>query len=84
MKLSSVGLFVCLSVCLSHHSPARFAAAVGPASRRCRSITARPALSSKCEQCHVSSCRRKLNMDLLFSYTELMCNLIGMNTRTAL
>ena len=30
-------------------------AAVGPAARRYRSIAARPALSSKCEQCHVVS-----------------------------
>jgi len=38
---------------------------VGPAARRYRSTAARPALSSKCEQCHVVSRRRKLNTDLL-------------------
>ena len=60
MKLSGV----CPSLCLSHHSAnARRCggfAAVRPAVRRYRSIAARPALSSKCEQCHVVSWRRTL------------------------
>ena len=48
-----------LSALPSRHSAAvchccRFAA-VGPAGRRYRSIAARRALSSKCEQCHVAS-----------------------------
>ena len=76
MKLSSVRLSVrpsvrpsvCLSVCLSHHSAAARHcggfAAVGPAASGYRSIAARPALSSKCEQCHVV----KLNTDLLASF----------------
>ena len=48
-----------LSVCPSHSSAAARRcggfAAVGPAGWRCRSIAARPALSSKREQCHVVS-----------------------------
>jgi len=56
------------SVCLSHQSTAAAAcgefAAVGPAGGRYRSIAARPALSSKCDQCHVVSWRTKLNTDL--------------------
>jgi len=72
MKLSGVRLSVRpsvrLSVCLSHHSAAaRYCggfAAVGPAASGYRSIAARPALSSKCEQCHVV----KLNTDLLASF----------------
>ena len=50
------------SVCPSHRCGGF--AAVGPAARRYRSIAARPALSSKCEQCRVASRRRKLNTDL--------------------
>jgi len=53
MKLSSVRLSVRLSVpsfgCCSGF------AAVGPADMRYGSIAARPALSTKCEQCHVVS-----------------------------
>ena len=40
-------------------------AAVGPAARRYRSTAARPALSSKHEQCPVVSWPRKLNRDSL-------------------
>ena len=40
--------------------PPQAAAAGLPAGRRYRSIAARPALSSKCEQCHIVSKRRKL------------------------
>jgi len=67
----SACLSVCLSVCPSHFRPpyvrrcGGFAAAFCPAARRYRSIAARPALSSKCEQCHVVSWRRQLNTDLL-------------------
>ena len=51
-------------------SSVRGFAAVGPAGRRYRSIAARPALSSNCEQCYVISWRRKLNTDsLLLSFT---------------
>jgi len=39
---------------------------VGPAARRYRSIAARPALNSKCEQCHIVSGRRKLTTDSSF------------------
>ena len=50
---------VSLSGCLSHLSIAATAcggfAAVGPTDRRYRSTAARPALTSKCEQCHVVS-----------------------------
>ena len=50
---------VCLSVCPFHHSAAARRcggfAVVGPAARRYRSIVARPALSSKYEQCYVVS-----------------------------
>jgi len=53
---------VCVSVRPSHRCGGF--AAVGPAARRYRSIAARPALSSKCEQCRVASRRRKLNTDL--------------------
>jgi len=55
----SVRLSVCLSVRPSRHLSAarRYSgfAAVGPAARRRRSIAARSALSSKCEQYHVVS-----------------------------
>ena len=68
MKLSGVRPSVCLSVCPTTSVPSLAAArrcggfaAVGPAGRRYRSIAARPALSSNCEQCHVVSGRRKLN-----------------------
>jgi len=48
-----------VSVCLSRLSTAAAAcgefAALGPAGRRYRSIAARRALSSNCEQCHVVS-----------------------------
>jgi len=50
---------------------------VGPACRRYRSIAAsgdgavqRPAVSSKCEQCDVVSCRRKLKTDVFLVYLE--------------
>ena len=67
--------FACLSVCLSVPSIPTAAAACGgfaarrPASRRYRSIAARrvyssTAVSSKCEQCHVYSRRRRLDTDL--------------------
>ena len=64
MKLLTVRLSVCLSVCPfvppSHHSAAARCcggfAAVGPASKRYQSTVTRPALSSsECEQCHVVS-----------------------------
>jgi len=55
------------SVCPTHNSAAARRgggfAAVGPAARRCRSIAARPTLTSRCEQCHVVSRRRKLETD---------------------
>jgi len=38
---------------------------VSLAGKKYRSIGARPALSSKCDQCDVVSWRRKLNADLL-------------------
>jgi len=48
-----------LSVCPPHNTAAARRcggfAAVGPAARRYRSIAARPALSSKREQCHAVS-----------------------------
>jgi len=52
VKFSSVRLSVCPA---RHSAAARLCggfAAVGPASSRYRLIAARPALSSKCEQCH--------------------------------
>jgi len=66
----------CPSVCLFHLSTSAAAsggfAAVGPACGRYRSIAARPAhsstaVSSKCEQCHVCSRRRRLSSDLFDS-----------------
>jgi len=66
----------CPSVCLFHLSTCAAAsggfAAVGPACGRYRSIAARPAhsstaVSSKCEQCHVCSRRRRLSSDLFDS-----------------
>jgi len=83
MKLSGVRLSVCLSV-----RPAQQAwittvtlflstgfVVVGPAGRIhvYRSIVARPALSSKREQCHVVSWRRKLNANLLLVII-ILCN----------
>jgi len=53
IEQSLIKLSTRLSVRPSHHC-GRFAA-VGPAARRCRSVAARPALSSKCAQCHVLS-----------------------------
>ena len=55
MKVSGVCLSVCLSYLRPPHASAGGFAAVGPAGRRYRSIAARPALSSKCKQCHVVS-----------------------------
>jgi len=60
--------FASLSLCLSvrpvirlpHAAACDGFAAVGPAAKRYRSTAARPALSSKCEQCHAVSGRRKL------------------------
>jgi len=48
------------------------AAGVGPTARRYRSIAARPAVSSECEQCFVVSVRRKLIADL---FTTAMCRI---------
>jgi len=63
-----VSIWICPSVCLSQLPTAAAAcgrfAAVGPADRRYLSSSS-TAVSSKCEQCHVYSRRRKLNIDLL-------------------
>jgi len=61
--LSNGRTSVCPSICRNH----LHAAAVRPPGSKYRSIAARLVLSSKCEQCHVDSWRRKLNRDLFFS-----------------
>jgi len=64
MKRYRVRLSVSLSVRLSQHGPhssSRFAA-VGPADRIYRSISA--AAAGECGQCHVVSVRMQLNTDL--------------------
>jgi len=66
MKLSGVRLSVRPSVpsCGGILAAARCCcgfAAAGEAGRGYRSTAARPALSSKCEQCHVVRRRRKLS-----------------------
>jgi len=59
-------------------------AAVGPANRRCRSIAAAAkrcrstAFSSKCEQCHAVSWRRRLNTGL-----RLLCRLVLLCSQSA-
>ena len=53
----SIRLFVRMSVSVMPTAAAACGgfAAVGPAGRRYRSIAARPAFSSNCEQCHAVS-----------------------------
>jgi len=55
----------CLSVCCIRCMLLHRVCCCGPGGRRYRSIAARPALSSNCEQCHAVSWPRKLNTDLL-------------------
>jgi len=74
IKLSSICPPVCLSICLSHQLAATLHcsgfAAVGPATRRYRSIAAQPALSTECKQCHVNSWCRKLSTDLFVMHIQ--------------
>jgi len=76
MKLPSVRLSVRPSVCpgpsvpsSGSHTPLRRVRCCWSAGQK---IAARPALCSKCEQCHVASWRRKLNID----YTNIVVFII--------
>lgn len=65
-------------------------AAVGPAGRRYQLIAARPTpsssmvLSSKCDQCHIYSRRRRLNTDLLTVYRDLHVHHVDLRQQSPL